>query len=70
VVLSPRQKGPRRSALIFFSHGNRERNRAVHAALADADIDVALRGGLLRLSPHLHNSANDIACTLAILNGL
>jgi len=67
-VLSPRQKGPLRSTLVFFSHRDRERNRSVHAALAQAGIDIALRGGLLRLSPHLHNSSRDIARALAILN--
>lgn len=67
-VLSPRQKGPRRSTLVFFSHRDRERNRAIHAALAQANIHVAFRGGLLRLSPHLHNSASDISRALAVLN--
>jgi selenocysteine lyase/cysteine desulfurase len=67
-VLSPRQKGPRRSTLVFFSHRDRERNRSVHAALARAGIDIALRGGLLRLSPHLHNSSSDITRALTILN--
>lgn len=67
-VLSPHQKGPRRSTLVFFSHRDRERNRGVHAALAQGGIDVALRGGLLRLSPHLHNSTRDITRALTVLN--
>src|SRR5262249_25783003 len=54
-VLSPSQKGPRRSTLVFFTHCDSARNPAIHSALAQAGIDVALRGGLLRLSPHLHN---------------
>ena len=67
-VLSPRENGPRRSTLIFFSHRDRARNGAVYQALARAGIDIALRGGLLRLSPHLHNSTADIRRALAVLN--
>ncbi|HWX43529.1 MAG TPA: aminotransferase class V-fold PLP-dependent enzyme [Blastocatellia bacterium] len=67
-VLSPREKGPRRSTLVFFSHRDRERNHHVHSALARAGIDIALRGGLLRVSAHLHNSTRDIARALDVLN--
>jgi len=67
-VLSPRQKGLMRSTLVFFSHRDRARNRAIHAGLSQAGIDIALRGGLLRVSPHLHNSSGDITRTLAVLN--
>jgi cysteine desulfurase/selenocysteine lyase len=66
-LLSPRKAGPRRSTLVFFSHRDRERNPAVHRVLAEAGIDIALRGRLLRLAPHLYNSATDIERTLAVL---
>jgi selenocysteine lyase/cysteine desulfurase len=68
VILSPRQKGNDRSALIFITHKERQRNAAVHAALIQSGIDVALRGGLLRVSPHLHNSVADIERALGVLN--
>jgi selenocysteine lyase/cysteine desulfurase len=67
-VLSPREKGPRRSTLVFVSHPDRDRNSVVYSYLARAGIDIALRGGLLRLSPHLHNSTGDIARVLSLLN--
>jgi cysteine desulfurase/selenocysteine lyase len=38
-----------------------------HRALADAGVDLALREGRLRVSPHLFNSAADIDRTLALL---
>jgi selenocysteine lyase/cysteine desulfurase len=53
---------------VFFSHRERARNPVVYRALADAGIDIALRGGLLRLSPHLYNSPADIDRALAVLN--
>ena len=65
-LLSPRE-GPRRSTLVFFTHRDRGRNRAVHAALAAAGVDVAVRGGLLRISPHLYNSGADIDRARAVL---
>jgi selenocysteine lyase/cysteine desulfurase len=67
-LLSPCESGPRCSTLVFFSHRERARNPVVYRALADAGIDIALRGGLLRLSPHLYNSPADIDRALAVLN--
>ena len=67
-VLSPRQKGLMRSTLVFFSHRDHARNHAIHAGLSQAGIDIAVRGGLLRVSPHLHNSSGDITRTLGVLN--
>lgn len=67
-ILSPRQPGPERSTLIFFSHHDRERNRDIHRTLTEAGIHVAHRAGLLRLSPHLYNSSDHIASALAVLH--
>ena len=58
-VLSPRT-GPERSTLVFLSRRDRLRNAEVHETLRDAEIDIALREGRLRVSPHLHNSSEDI----------
>ena len=64
-VLSPRDR--RRSTLLFFSHRDRARNPQVHRALSAAGIDVALRAGLLRASPHLYNTPADIDRVVAVL---
>ena len=58
-VLSPRDE-PARSTLVFLSHPDRERNAEIYSSLRGAGIDIALREGRLRISPHLHNSAGDI----------
>jgi selenocysteine lyase/cysteine desulfurase len=50
-----------------MSHRNGERNRSVVARLADAGIDVALRGDNIRLSAHLYNSESDIDAFLEVL---
>ncbi|HZS59162.1 MAG TPA: aminotransferase class V-fold PLP-dependent enzyme [Gemmatimonadaceae bacterium] len=38
-----------------------------HARLAAAGVDVAQRGGAIRLAPHLYNSAADLARAAAVL---
>lgn len=68
-ALSPR-RGSRRSTLVFLSHRDPARNGVVHAALRDAGVDIALREGNLRISPHLHNSAADIDRLSEALLGL
>jgi len=55
------------SAIVVVSHIRKERNPEVHAALAKAGIDVALRGGNLRFSLHLYNTLDDVARAIAIL---
>jgi selenocysteine lyase/cysteine desulfurase len=45
-----------------------ERNIELYDALKDEGIDVALREGNLRLSPHLHNRTEDIDRILSVLN--
>jgi selenocysteine lyase/cysteine desulfurase len=66
-ITSPREPGPRRSTLVFFSHRDPARNRAVHEALAAAGVHVAFRAGSLRLSPHAYNTAADIDRALGVL---
>ncbi|MEZ5784989.1 MAG: aminotransferase class V-fold PLP-dependent enzyme [Xanthobacteraceae bacterium] len=67
-ITSPIEAGVRRSTLVFFSHRDRDRNRAIHAALTRAGIHVAYRGGSLRLAPHLYNGTQDIERAVATLN--
>lgn len=58
-VTSPHE-GPARSTLVLADAGSRERSAALHARLAEAGVDVALREGRLRFSPHVHNTAEDV----------
>ena len=66
-ITSPREPGPRRSTLVFFSHRDPARNATLHEALKAGGVDIALRAGSLRLSPHLYNAAADIDRALQIL---
>jgi selenocysteine lyase/cysteine desulfurase len=58
------------STLVFFSHKQPERNGVLHAHLKAQGIDVAYRRGLLRVSPHLYNTPEDIDRALQVLNGV
>lgn len=68
-LLSPPQ-GVARSTLVVISHREPARNPALHQALAAEGIDVSLREGNLRFSPHLYNTAEEIARALAALDRL
>ena len=69
-IKSPREPGPRRSTLVFFSHRDPARAADIHASLCENRIWTALRAGQLRLSPHLHNSMEDIDQAVTLLNKL
>jgi cysteine desulfurase/selenocysteine lyase len=58
-LLSPRA-GPKRSTLVFVEPPSGGSAREVRERLAESGIDVAQRAGALRISPHLHNGADDI----------
>lgn len=68
-VLSP-AAGAARSTLFVISLRERTRNPGLHQALAAAGIDVSLREGNLRFSPHLYNTPAEIDRALAALNQL
>jgi selenocysteine lyase/cysteine desulfurase len=65
-LLSP-ARGPGRSTLVFVSHRDPARNQAIYRTLLEAGVDIALRRGHLRLSPHLYNPADDIDRALSAL---
>ncbi len=67
-VLSP-PGGPQRSTLVLLSDRDPDRNPTLYRALTAAGIDVAYRGGSLRVAPHLYNDASDIERTLDVLHG-
>jgi selenocysteine lyase/cysteine desulfurase len=68
-LISP-AKGAWRSTLVFFSHVRPERNAEVHETLQKRGIDIALRAGRLRLSPHLYNTAAQIDRVLDELSSI
>jgi cysteine desulfurase/selenocysteine lyase len=67
-LVSPRQ-GPGRSTLVVFGHRRPGRTEALHQRLAAAGVDVALRRGRLRVSPHLYNTDADVDRALEVLDG-
>jgi len=68
-VLSPRE-GPARSTLAVITHRDSECNTVLFAALKQAGIDIAMREGSLRFSPHLYNDDGDIDRALEVLNAM
>jgi len=49
-----------RAAIVVVSDRDSERNAELCQRLLDAGVDVALRAGNIRLSPHLYNTAEQI----------
>jgi cysteine desulfurase/selenocysteine lyase len=64
---SPRG-GPGRSTLVVLGHRRPGRTQELHRALAAAGVDVALRRGRLRVSPHLYNTEADVDRALEVLD--
>lgn len=62
--------GPERSTLVFASHPDPERNKALFQHLRDTGIDVALRRGALRVSPHFFNQEADLDRLLQCLKAV
>jgi cysteine desulfurase / selenocysteine lyase len=58
-LLSP-EAPDERTPIVVFSHREPERNPAVFEHLRAAGVDIALRRGNLRASPHLHNTPEDV----------
>jgi selenocysteine lyase/cysteine desulfurase len=66
-IHSPQEKDER-TAIILISYREPERNKAIFKNLQEEKIFIAFREGLLRFSPHLYNTTDDIQKTLGILN--
>jgi cysteine desulfurase/selenocysteine lyase len=66
-VLSP-DSGPARSTLVLLTHRERSRNEELYTLLGERGIDVSLREGNLRVSPHLYNTGEEIDALLSELN--
>ncbi len=65
-MLSP-TAAKERSAITVITHRDTSRNDQVFQALSDRGIDVAMRSGNIRFSPHLYNTAEEIDLALEIL---
>jgi selenocysteine lyase/cysteine desulfurase len=50
------------------SAGDERRNKEIYTRLIEAGVDIALRGGNLRLSPHLYNTEDEIERTIALMH--
>lgn len=66
-LMSPRT-GKARSTLVFVSHQDPHRNAEIQAELKSKGIDIALRRGQLRFSPHLYNTKEEIERALVVLD--
>ena len=66
-LVSPRE-GPARSTLVLLRGHTDRQTRLAFEALGDAGVDVAVRAGAVRVSPHLHNTDADIDRLLDVLD--
>jgi selenocysteine lyase/cysteine desulfurase len=66
-LISPRTGAPR-STLIVIRPRKAEEVRAWKEHLSVAGFDIAVREGNLRISPHLHNSHEDIVKLVGVLS--
>lgn len=56
-----------RAAIVVVSADDADRNEEIYQRLTLAGIDVALRAGNIRLSPHLYNTLDEIDRTVSVL---
>lgn len=66
-LISPRH-GPGRSTLVLFSHKERNHNSTIYETLKLEKIDISIREGNLRISPHLYNTIEQIDELLSLLH--
>lgn len=59
--------GPARSTLVVVTHRDATNNDAIFQKLRAGGVDLAVRAGKLRFSPHAYNTASDIDRALDIL---
>jgi len=66
-LISP-QQGSACSTLVILTHREPQRNVEVFNTLKHGGIDISLREGNLRVSPHLYNTVDEIDHLLSILH--
>lgn len=67
ILHSPR-KGPARTAIVVASHREPKRTSELFEQLTKEGIDISIREGNLRISPHLYNTREEINQLLTVLN--
>jgi selenocysteine lyase/cysteine desulfurase len=67
-LVSPGAGARRSTVIVVRPAGPHLDADLVHAALSDAGVDAAVRDGMVRLSPHLYNTAEDIDRAALALN--
>ncbi len=66
-VASPVLRPEERSAILSFSMGSEEENKALYRKLMARGIIVALRDGRIRVSPNFFNNEDDLERLLSVL---
>jgi cysteine desulfurase / selenocysteine lyase len=64
--VSPTEPGER-AAIVVISASDERRNAEIYERLSRSGVDVAMRAGNLRISPHLYNTREQIDRLLALL---
>ncbi len=59
-IVSPCDTCEERSAIVSFTVGDVEANRAMVARLAAEHVTIALRGGVCRVSPSFYNTEDEV----------
>jgi cysteine desulfurase/selenocysteine lyase len=67
--ISPTAPHARAAIVVINADDGRNRNEEVYRRLTANGVDVALRAGNLRLSPHLYNTSYDIERAVNVLIG-
>ena len=66
-ILSPTE-APAKSTIVVLEHRDKSANERIFEALGEQGIDISLRRGRLRISPHLYNTPGDIDRLVEVLN--
>ncbi len=66
-IISPTANGCR-STIVICRHRTAAKNRPMFETLREQGIDIALRRGCLRLSPHVCNTMDDIGRAVDLMN--
>jgi|GEM_PF-2572098 len=68
-LLSP-QNNSNQSTLVVISHRDQNMNKNIYDLLKSNGVDIVLREGNLRISPHIFNQKSDIEKLLELLKSI
>ena len=69
-IITPIDKISERSAILMFTLGSSELNKALYNKLISKNVIVTLRDGLIRISPSFFNTEEEIDAAAAALGEL